>query len=309
LLRVVAVQGVPLGLNGSLDEFSIQDILQILSLGRKTGILSLETPAGGAAILVREGRIVAVVDGGCPPSPDLASLPGDERHEVVRRQMAASLGRLARCREGQFLFQGSAQLPHVVGGRTIAAETLHPGLDVVEVLLEISWKQDEAGRHSTPPPAPLAESPAEPGGGLSVLLVDDEEPVRHLLSRYLVEGGYQVVEAGDVDSAVRRGASLGEAGIRFVLVTDLNMPDGDSFLGGCEVVKRLAMMHLRPPVVMMADGATSSLRKRQMRGVWYVVRKPGLSKLDPDEFEADLRALAGTMVREVLPRVRGALPA
>ena len=40
-----------------------------------------------------------------------------------------------------------------------------------------------------------------------------------------------------------------------------------------------------------------------------LVQKPGLSKLDPEEFEADMRALAGRMVEEVLPRVCGAVPA
>ena len=120
-----------------------------------------------------------------------------------------------------------------------------------------------------------------------------------------------MVEAGDVESAVERGASLGEAGVRFVLVADLNMPAsaGDSFRGGFEVVRRLAKLRLRPPVVMMADGAISSLGARPMRGVWSLVRKPGLSKLDPEEFEADMRALAGRMVQDVLPRVCGAVSA
>ena len=60
---------------------------------------------------------------------------------------------------------------------------------------------------------------------------------------------------------------------------------------------------------MMADGAVSSLGARPLRGVWSLVQKPGLSKLDPEEFEADMRALAGRMVEEVLPRVCGAVPA
>jgi hypothetical protein len=74
-------------------------------------------------------------------------------------------------------------------------------------------------------------------------------------------------------------------------------------------VKRLAKLRLRPPVVMMADGAPRSLDAKPMRGVWSLVQKPGLSKLDPKEFEADMRALAGRMVEEVLPRVCGAVTA
>jgi CheY-like chemotaxis protein len=179
---------------------------------------------------------------------------------------------------------------------------LSSGLDVVELLLEVAWRQDEEVRE-TPPGG--VSSPFSPPRGRPVLLVDDEEPVRGLLARCLTEAGYQVVEAGDVESAVRRGASLADAGIRFVLVADLNMPAsaGNSFEGGVEVVRRLARLPQRPPVVVMADGAASSRRALPRRGVLSVVRKPHLSKLDPEEFEADLRAFAGRMVQEVLPRL------
>lgn len=297
-----------MGLNGSLQEFSIQDILQILALGQKTGHLSVDTPAGAGAIVFRAGRIIASFDGGSPSlETSLASRPECPRDAVIRRWIVASVDRLDRARQGEFHFQVSDDPPLRVQGRDIARETLQPGMDVVELLLEMACRQDEDARDSPDRPVRTAGSPAAP----SVLLVDDEDLVRRLLARYLVEGGYRVVEAGDVESAVERGASLGEAGVRFVLVADLNMPAsaGDSFRGGFEVVKRLAKLRLRPPVVMMADGAISSLGAKPMRGVWSVVRKPGLAKLDPQEFEADMRALAGRMVRDVLPRICGAVPA
>lgn len=303
--------GPPVSLNGSLEEFSIQDILQILALGQKTGHLSLATPAGAGAIVFRAGRIVASCDDDSPSlEKSLASWPEGPRDAVIRRRIVASLDRLARTRQGGFHFQASADPPQRVLGRDIARETLHSGIEIIELLLEVACRQDEEERDSPGRSTRAAGSPAEPGDRLSVLLVDDEDLVRRLLARYLVEGGYRVVEAGDVESAVERGASLGEAGVRFVLVADLNMPAsaGDSFRGGFEVVKRLAKLRLRPPVVMMADGATSSLSARPMRGVWSLVLKPGLSKLDPEEFEADLRALAGRMVQDVLPRVCGAVP-
>ena len=303
-------------LNGSLDEFSVQDILQILSLSRKTGHLSLETPAGSAAIVIQEGSILASVDAGVSPlAVDLALSPGWSREEVIRWRIVASLARLSRYRQGGFRFQASAQPPRVIGGFDMAAETLRSGIGIIEMLLEVALRQDEDARDAAPAPRtpPETARPAEPlagpGAELSILLVDDEELVRRLLARYLVAGGYQVVEASDVESAVKRGASLSEAGVRFVVVTDLNMPAsaGDSFRGGREVVKRLARLRLRPPVVMMADCESVSTRVVPGRGVWSVVLKPGLSKLDPEEFEADMRAFAGRMVQDVLPRVCSAL--
>jgi CheY-like chemotaxis protein len=296
------------GLNGSLEEFSIQDILQILALGQKTGHLSVDTPAGAGAIVFRAGRIVASFDGGSPSlETSLASWSECPRDAVIRRRIVACLDRLDRARRGSFHFQVSADPPLRVQGRDIARETLQSGMDVVELLLEMAWRRDEDARDASDRPVRTTTAPAAP----SVLLVDDEDLVRRLLARYLVEGGYRVVEAGDVESAVECGASLGEAGVRFVLVADLNMPAsaGDSFRGGVEVVKRLAKLRLRPPVVMMADGAPPSLGAKPIRGVWSLVQKPGLSKLDPKEFEADVRALAGRMVQDVLPRVCGAVTA
>jgi CheY-like chemotaxis protein len=283
----------PVCFNGNLVDFSIQDVLQILSLGRKTGYLELETPDGAGAIIFRNGRVLATIEGRGGPSrkAGLASLPRSLREEVIRERITASLVRVSRCREGKFSFQPSAQPPRVIEGRDIGSETLVSGIDVVELLIEVACRQEGEER-----PSP------------SVLLVDDEAPVRCLLARLLGEAGYRVVEAGDVESAVKRGASMGEAGVRFVLVTDLNMPAsaGNSFRGGFEIVKRLAMLRLRPPVVLMTDGAAPA---RATRGASCVMLKPGLSKLDPQEFEADLRELAGRMVHEVLPRIYEALPA
>jgi hypothetical protein len=79
---------------------------------------------------------------------------------------------------------------------------------------------------------------------------------------------------------------------------------GASFQGGFEVVKRLAKMNLRPPVLMMTEslGPALKARARQM-GIASFVFKPGLSKLDPPQFEADLRAFADKVVRDVLPEM------
>ena len=88
-------------LTGSLDDFSIQDILQIIAFGRKTGCLSLETEATGGSIVFRKGRVLASVDDGrAPLEAELRLLRGYDRDEVIRRRIAASLDRFARSRRG-----------------------------------------------------------------------------------------------------------------------------------------------------------------------------------------------------------------
>jgi CheY-like chemotaxis protein len=167
---------------------------------------------------------------------------------------------------------------------------------------------------AAPPPAPAApakaaESPAEvseaAGSARTVLLVDDEADVREILAGHLRGAGWDVVDAEDPDEAVKKASRLGRAGTPYLLVVDLGMPTsgGSSFQGGFEVVKRLWKMNQRPPVLMMTDSLSPSLqaRARQM-AVQSFVFKPGLSKLDPAQFESDMKAFAGK-VATLLPRI------
>jgi CheY-like chemotaxis protein len=100
--------------------------------------------------------------------------------------------------------------------------------------------------------------------------------------------------------------------VPFIVVTDLGMPTsgGSSFHGGFEVVKRLWKMNLRPPVLMMTESLSPALqmRARQMR-IGSFVFKPGLSKLNPRQFEADLLTFAQRIVVDALPRLAAALHA
>ncbi len=165
---------------------------------------------------------------------------------------------------------------------------------------------------ATPPaaPAPVARAavpaPGAPEPARTILLVDDEDDVRKLLGGIFTAGGYRVVEASDPDAAVKSGGKLGNEKTPFVLVTDLGMPasGGASFHGGFEVVKRLWKMNLRPPVLMMTESLSQALqlRARQM-GIKAFVFKPGLSKLNPGQFEADLKAFAAKILTDILPRL------
>jgi CheY-like chemotaxis protein len=161
-------------------------------------------------------------------------------------------------------------------------------------------------RTSAAPPAPSGPTPIR-----TLLLVDDEDDVRRVLAGWLRKGGYEVVEAEDPEVAVKTGSRLGKEGTRFVLVTDLGMPTsgGSSFQGGFEVVKRLWKANLRPPVLMMTENLSQSLqlRARQM-GIDAFVFKPGLSKLNPPQFEADLQVFARRMMGEFLPKLARAAP-
>ena len=184
------------------------------------------------------------------------------------------------------------------------AETFDEEFALGEELPPIEPEDDEV------PVGPVEPSVA--GGELpTLLLVDDEEDVRRILAGYFTQAGYQVVEADSPDTAVKKGGRLGKAGIPFRLVTDLGMPTsgGASFHGGFEVVKRLWKMNLRPDVLLMTDhwGTALQARARQM-GIGSVVFKPGLSKLDPEQFVADLAAFAKRILSDILPAMGDRTP-
>src|SRR5204863_7546038 len=70
-------------------------------------------------------------------------------------------------------------------------------------------------------PRKVAHLP-EKGRGETILLVEDEDPVRMLLRRILVNHGYLVVEARDGADGLRRAQEHG--GEIHLLLTDMVMP-------------------------------------------------------------------------------------
>ena len=261
-----------MGLNGSLEEFSIQDILQILALGQKTGHLSLDTPAGAGGIVFRAGRVIASFDGGCSsPETSLASWSECPRDAVLRRRIVASLARLARARQGEFHFQVSADPPQRIQGRDLARRDAPPqGIDIVELLLEMAWRQDEDASDSSVRPVRTAGSSGRGSSRSS-----------SSTTKTWFGGSSPATSSRAVTAWSRRvtwigGGAGGQSGRGGGSLRSCRRPQHaglgrDSFRGGFEVVKRLAKLRLRPPVVMMADGAVWSLDAKPMRGVWSLV--------------------------------------
>jgi CheY-like chemotaxis protein len=178
------------------------------------------------------------------------------------------------------------------------------GPDTVPVPVAVAGKPRI---RTVPPPVPSAAPPsAADRPARTVLLVDDEEDVRRIIGRQFLAAGFHVVEADGPEAAAKAAAKAAAGGGSFVLVTDLGMPasGGASFHGGFEVVKRLWKMKLRPPTLMMTESLSQALRLRaRQMGIQSFVFKPTLSKLNPQQFEADLSAFAAKLVADVLPRL------
>ncbi|MGE0431845.1 MAG: sigma-54-dependent transcriptional regulator [Planctomycetota bacterium] len=101
----------------------------------------------------------------------------------------------------------------------------------------------------------------------SILVVDDESNMRHVLAVMLSDGGHSVAEAGGVTAALREIESR-----RFDLViTDQRMPDGDglSLLAACSEADPTL------PVILLTAYATIDLAVDAMRkGAFDFITKP-----------------------------------
>jgi CheY-like chemotaxis protein len=313
-------------LSGSVEDLPLLEILQVVSYCQKTGNLVVRTPVGEAGVVFESGRVVAGYAWDVPAMPLDRPPAGPGRELVVRQRIASLLERLVRLREGDFAFNLAEAVPTRLGGRDLSGEMLPCGINPEELMLDLARKVDEDQRDAAaaieasfaapeadevvleelPPEEPPPDEP--PPTGPPVLLVDDEPEIRRVVSARLVAAGFDVRACATPDSARREMERLGAARGRFLLVTDLGLPSGSgaSFRGGLDLARHASGLPLPPPVLLMAEALDEKLRARAKRlGVSLLAFKPGLSKLDPLQYEADLRAFGDKLARDLLPRLEG----
>ena len=120
--------------------------------------------------------------------------------------------------------------------------------------------------------------------GLTVLVVEDAEPLRKMIVAMLLDGGYAIVEAPDGEEALR--VIEGErVGIDLVL-TDVIMPR----MNGTELATRLWQIRPGMPVLFMSGYSENPLTEGVRNGACFL-RKPFTSQ---GLIERVRHAIAGT---------------
>jgi two-component system cell cycle sensor histidine kinase/response regulator CckA len=97
--------------------------------------------------------------------------------------------------------------------------------------------------HRKPAPMPEPRKNADSRGRETILLVDDERPVREFMARTLFKEGYRVLVADDGESALSQ--SVRYAGEIHLLITDVMMP----VMNGKDLADRLCS--LRPDIKVL----------------------------------------------------------
>jgi hypothetical protein len=121
------------------------------------------------------------------------------------------------------------------------------------------------------PREPAAEQPGPGGGGrdgATVLVVEDEDPVRRLTCRILAGSGYECLEASGAEEALelydehRDRISL--------LLSDVVMPG----MSGQELAERMAGGGARPPVLFMSGYTDEAVLPREHPEGGPLLHKP-----------------------------------
>jgi CheY-like chemotaxis protein len=316
-------------LSGSVEDLPLLEILQVVSFCRKTGHLTVRGSAGEAAIVFDAGRVVSGYAWDVPPLPPGDPTPGAARERVVHERVVHILEKLVRLRDGHFAFHLTQEVPLALGGRNLAGEMLPGGINPEELMLDLAKKLDEDRRDAAaaleasfatpateeeagleellleePPACPPAAEPASRGP--TVLLVDDEPEVSRVVGGRLAAAGFAVFTATSAGEARSEMERLGRERGSFLLVADVGLPAEASFRGGLDVARYATGLASPPPVLLFAETIDEKLRRGAKRaGASLLAFKPGLSKLDPLQYEADLRAFGDKLAKDLLPRLEG----
>lgn len=136
----------------------------------------------------------------------------------------------------------------------IVTSPLHDGSGTLIGSVSASW--ENRSTPSTDRAARLA-----PGEGETVLLVDDEMPVRKFAQRLLHRIGYQVLEASNGEEALELATH--HPGPIHLLLTDLTMPR----MGGRELAIRMSERRPGTHVVFMSGYAEGGVLPASIGGV------------------------------------------
>jgi DNA-binding response OmpR family regulator len=159
------------------------------------------------------------------------------------------------------------------------------------------WVYSEPGRGTTfkiylprveaeaEPLAPRSEPPASLRGSETVLLVEDEDPVRNLTRKVLEAHGYAVLPAAGGQEALRLASEYD--GPIHLLLTDVVMPN----MSGRDLARRLASVREETKVLYVSGYTDNTI-------VHHGVLEPGIAFLQkpftPEALARKLREVLST---------------
>jgi CheY-like chemotaxis protein/signal transduction histidine kinase len=169
-------------------------------------------------------------------------------------------------------------LPRIDGWTVLAELKSDPALSAIPVVMLSVEEQRARGfsfgacEYLVKPVEPerlvaVVKRAMQPSGG-DVLVVDDDDATREMVSRHLRRAGYSTVEARDGEEALLRSRVLAPG----LVILDLLMPNVDGF----EVLRTMRSEGMQTPVVVLTGKTLSAEEERTLReGLARIVSKGG----------------------------------
>jgi CheY-like chemotaxis protein len=271
-----------LSLIGNLEDLSLPDILQIISLSKKSGVLIIQRGEEEGKVYLRQGKVILATSlqnrrnfgrilvaremitedqleealrvqkiGGMRELLGLVMvkmglLTREALDKVVQEQIEETVYYFLTWNEGTFKFD-----LRDVDGRLeveIDLQTLisHKGIDTQWLVLEGTRLLDERRRTGTDNQPFFEEENAdgtEQPVVSSVVLVDDDEYFSRLFVEAARKRNFAVIHFPGVNEIRERISGLAVPGVFFVIDVVMPTADGRGFLGGFEVAREISSSH------------------------------------------------------------------
>lgn len=258
------VSTVPRVLNGNLEDLDLDEIVRVVALSRRSGLLSVDGAEGKAELTFASGRLVRarafdavetlgqmLVRVGVLDAEELAAEPAtsegaqtldqliervaQERGErgllvhaddVIGEHLQALALRVMLFRTGSFLFRITDEEPDPRRYPRDTALTLPAGVDAEELAREARRRRSE---QRSDPMARLGtpapwRRPLAAGEAVELFLVDDDPTFLHDAERVASEQGVGVAALGGARQAIDRFFALGAGEAPAYMIVDLVMP-------------------------------------------------------------------------------------
>jgi CheY-like chemotaxis protein len=155
------------------------------------------------------------------------------------------------------------------GGSAYLLSELNMGTSFVALL-----PATDADTSPDPTPRPRPAAPACPGGGETILLVEDEPALREVTRRLLARNGYSVVESQNPDDALRIAEH--HPGPVHLLLTDVVMPK----LLGKQVAEQVTRLRPQVRVLYMSGYAKPVLASQGSLDAGVILLEKPFSEAD-----------------------------
>ena len=307
-----------MSLVGSLEDLGLADILQIVSLARKSGLLVLRSEDGEARIAFREGLVHAAVVKGQPEDLDAlllgagvaASAASPERIEKLRRELVErAMARVFEWRSGEFSFDVCDD-PECGPGLS-----LDVGLSPQYLAMEATRRHDEERAGIAGGGAPVVaakaagaraataggEAPVAPLACAHLVIIDPDllalEWLKTTLADLFERLHLQQSAEGGI-ARIRQYLSRGE--VPAVLLSARAPMDPLSGIDtAAELLRRLRVQAPRMPLLLVAEEGAPEPRAARLADA--VLVRPGSATLE-DPRSADRVAAAGKALRARISR-------